>query len=89
VFTASDSLRWYLSSPAARRGFCAKCGASLFWDPVGEGRMSIMAGALDSPTGLSAQGHIFTAEAGDYYHIDDGLPRSEQWGVPLDIEGAS
>jgi hypothetical protein len=58
----------------------------LFWDPTGEGRIAIMAGTLDSPTGLTSKGHIFAAEAGDYYHIDDGLPKSTGWGLPLDVD---
>jgi hypothetical protein len=34
---------------------------------------------------LQAKGHIFVAEAGDYYRIGDGLPQSAQWGQPLDV----
>jgi hypothetical protein len=89
VLTSSGSLQWYPSSASARRGFCAKCGGSLFWDPTGEGRIAIMAGTLDLPTGLSSKGHIFTAEAGDYYHINDGLPQSASWGLPLDVDASS
>lgn len=63
----SEGLRWYRSSPAARRGFCGICSASLFWQPDGEARMAIAAGALDGPTGLAIAEHIFTHEAGDYY----------------------
>jgi hypothetical protein len=37
-------------------------------------------------TGLTSKGHIFAAEAGDYYHIDDGLPKSAGWGLPLDVD---
>jgi hypothetical protein len=85
VLTSAATLQWYDSSSSARRGFCGRCGASLFWDPVGEGRIAIMAGTLDSPTGLVAKGHIFVAEAGDYYRIDDGLPKSQGWGLPLDV----
>ena len=64
--TRSEGLRWVRASPAARRGFCGTCGASLFWQPEGEARISIGAGALDGPTGLAIAGHIFTHEAGDY-----------------------
>ena len=85
ILTSSATLQWYDSSSSARRGFCGKCGASLFWDPRGEGRIAIMAGTLDSPTGLSAKGHIFVAEAGDYYRIADGLPTSEGWGLSLGV----
>ena len=71
----AGGLRWYGSSPNARRGFCQTCGASLFWEPVSGGRISIMAGSLDSPTGLETVAHIFVGNAGDYYTIDDDLPR--------------
>jgi hypothetical protein len=49
--------------------------------------MCIMAGTLNPPTGLEAKGHIFVADAGDYYHIDDGLPQSADWGLPLEVAG--
>lgn len=67
------NLRWYRSSDRARRGFCAVCGSSLFWDKDGRGYLAIAAGSLDQPTGLSTVRHIFTADRGDYYEITDGL----------------
>lgn len=75
TLTGSSGLRWYESSPTARRGFCRTCGASLFWEPVSAGRISIMAGTLDPPTGLETVSHIFVEDAGDYYEFDDNLPR--------------
>lgn len=72
---ADDTLRWFESSPAARRGFCSRCGASLFWEPAGEDRVSIAAGCLDTPTGLASERHIFVRDASDYYRITDDLPR--------------
>ena len=63
----SAALRWFRSSPAATRGFCSTCGASLFWKPEGEPRIAIAAGALDGPTGLALSTHIHTEGAGDYY----------------------
>jgi hypothetical protein len=60
-------LAWFRSSAAARRGFCRCCGASLFWQPDGEARISFSPAALEGPTGLVLAGHIFTADAGDYY----------------------
>ena len=65
---------WYQSSPDARRGFCGTCGANLFWDGPGT-HLSIFAGSLDRPTGLKMAGHIFVADKGDYYALDDGLPQ--------------
>ena len=68
-------LRWYRSSASAERGFCVRCGASLFWRPRIGSHISIMAGTLDVPTGLEASEHIHVDSASDYYTIGDGLPR--------------
>jgi hypothetical protein len=71
----SRGLRWYASSSIARRGFCAECGASLFWERVGRDTISIAAGALDGPTGLTIIEQIHTRSAGDYYVIDPSIPQ--------------
>jgi hypothetical protein len=68
---------WFASSPAARRGFCATCGANLFRLADGSKSISIFAGCLDKPTGLDMWGHIFVTDKGDYYAIGDGLPQSD------------
>ncbi len=79
VLLEDGGLRWYASSPEAERGFCTRCGSSLFWRPVEGDRIAIMAGTLDTPTGLRAREHIFLSSAGDYYSIDDGLPQHPTW----------
>jgi hypothetical protein len=66
-------LKWYQSSDFARRGFCARCGSSLFWHALGEDGISIAAGTLDAPTGLATVRNIFAAHAGDYYQLDEAL----------------
>jgi hypothetical protein len=76
VLIEEEGLRWYRSSATARRGFCAVCGSSLFWEPVSRGRVSIGAGTLDLPTGLTTAAHVFVEDSGDYYTIGDGLPQS-------------
>lgn len=73
--TGEESLTWYRSSGKARRGFCRICGSSLFWEPVGTGRVSFTAGSLDQPTGLETVRHIFVADKGDYYEIHDDLEK--------------
>jgi hypothetical protein len=75
----SGALRW-IQSPESdahgRRGFCAQCGSSLFWDAPNRPTTAIAAGTLDEPTGLRTIYHIYTATKGDYYELpDDGLPR--------------
>lgn len=68
-------LKWFESSNIARRGFCADCGSSLFWDPADKHSLAIAAGSFDQPSGLTTRGHIFTDDLADYYTIDDGLDR--------------
>ncbi|MFN3260368.1 MAG: GFA family protein [Pikeienuella sp.] len=72
TLTASETLAWYRSSAEAERGFCARCGSNLFWRKDGSGRISIWAGTLDGPTGLTIERHIFAASKGDYYEIAPG-----------------
>jgi hypothetical protein len=73
---SAGTLTWWASSPGIRRGFCGRCGGNLFWEREGDQTVSIGAGTLDLPTGLTLVGHIFTAEKGDYYELEDGLPQA-------------
>ena len=74
-----DQIRWYQSSEKVRRGFCARCGSVLFFDPPARAWIAIAMGAFDQPTGTTLGKHIFTADKGDYYEIADGLPQDPQW----------
>ncbi len=71
------TVQWFQSSETAQRGFCPVCGSNLFWHGPGD-NLSIFAGTLDAPTGMTLAGHIFCADKGDYYRIDDSLPTAEQ-----------
>lgn len=71
----AEALRWYFSSEKVRRGFCATCGSSLFWDPVERDWIGIGMGAFDGPTGTRTHIHVHVADKGDYYDLDDGLPQ--------------
>jgi hypothetical protein len=75
----SASLAWYSSSARAERGFCSTCGGNLFWRAVGGDTTSIMAGTLDTPTGLELEQHIFVADKSDYYALNDDLPKLDTW----------
>jgi len=71
----AENLNWYAASNEAARGFCRKCGSLLFWKQEGTDRTSIMAGSFAAPTGLQGLKHIFVGDKGDYYEIEDGLPK--------------
>ncbi len=78
LITKDTTLIWYQSSEKAQRGFCNRCGSSLFWRHEDDGgAVSIMSGTLDGPTGLKTEKHIYVADKGDYYDITDGLPQRE------------
>ncbi len=72
-----DGLAWYKTSEVARRGFCRECGSSLFWEPFEQDATGIIAGSLDSPSGLKSIGHIFVGEKADFYEITDTLEQFE------------
>lgn len=91
VIAGQDALRWYRSSEAAMRGFCATCGSSLFWRettaPKGHAAVAaaavlmqaeVAAGAIDPPDLPPLASHIFVADKGSYYRIADGLPQFAQ-----------
>lgn len=65
-----ENLTWYQASQDAERGFCKHCGSALFWRQLNSDRTSIMAGCLESPTGLKIDRHIFVDDKGDYYSIE-------------------
>jgi len=85
TLTADSTLTWYASSNRARRGFCARCGAGIFWDALDGGpRITITAGSLDDATGLHADRHILVDCKGPYYEIGaDGLERRSSTGEVL------
>lgn len=76
--TIEGETRWYEASPIAKRGFCPICGSFLFWKGHGEAEIGIAMGALDEPTGLKLERHIFVADKGDYYDITDNIRQEEQ-----------
>jgi len=73
----AENLTWFRSSEKVQRGFCSRCGSSLFWDPIKKETIGIAMGAFDRPTDTRLGIHIYVAEKGDYYDIVDGLPQNQ------------
>jgi hypothetical protein len=78
AITVTGEVRWYASSTFAKRGFCPTCGSFLFWKANADDEIGFSLGLIDGPTGLTMEKHIFTADKGDYYQIDDGLPQERR-----------
>ena len=69
------ALRWYNSSPGNYRGFCQICGSSLFIREDDRTVIDIVSGTLEEMPDMKVTQHIFVASKGDYYEIEDDLPR--------------
>jgi hypothetical protein len=75
----ADQVRWFQSSEKVRRGSCAVCGSTLFWDPTLAGYQwtAVALGCIDTPLDLKVAKHTFVGHKGGYYEILDGAPQSE------------
>lgn len=78
--TGAENIGWYNSSDHARRGFCKTCGSSLFWEYLETDETDILAGTIDMPTNLKNTRHIFVADKGDYYDINDDVIQFPKYG---------
>ena len=72
-FINKKTLKWFKSSKIAKRGFCFKCGASIFYKKNKSENISISAGMINNPTNLKTSFNIFTYGKLDYYKLDKRL----------------
>jgi len=79
TFSKNGSLKWYESSDFAKRGFCNRCGSSLFYRMNGEDGIGIAAGCIDEPNSLKPGKHIFTADKGGYYDVSPDAPHIDKY----------
>ena len=78
-FLKKRTLKWFRSSKTAKRGFCRKCGASLFFKIIGSNNISIAAGMFNRPTKLKTKMDIFVKGKLDYYKLDNRLPKFKRY----------
>ena len=74
-FLKKRTLKWFKSSKRAKRGFCNKCGASLFFKIIGTKTISIAAGMFNKPVKLKTEMNIFIKGKSDYYKLDRRMPK--------------
>ena len=78
-FFKKKTLKWFRSSKRAKRGFCRKCGASLFFKVLGSKNISIAAGMFNGSTKLKTKMNIFVKGKLDYYKLDNCLPKFKRY----------
>ena len=74
----AGALRWYASSPGAERGFCVRCGSSLFFrSQRWPGELHITLAYLHVDADRAPMAHVFWDTHVDWAAVDpaDGLPR--------------
>ena len=79
TFMNKRTLKWYKSSDFAKRGFCSKCGASVFYKRKNNKNVSIAAGIFDNPTSLKTYLNIFTKGKLDFYKLDLRIPKFDKY----------
>jgi len=78
-FLKKRTLKWFKSSKRAKRGFCNKCGASLFFKIIGAKTISIAAGLFNRPVKLKTTMNIFVKGKSDYYKLDSCMPKFNKY----------
>ena len=61
--------------------------APSFWKHKDLDYISVMAGSFDRPSDLHGESHIFVDDKGDYYQIDDDLPKYAKSGGGVVVAG--
>lgn len=87
---AAETLRWRRER-GAERGFCGRCGSSLFWRADGSPDVSIGAGTLDDTSGLRLKAEIYVAEKSAYAQPAAGVEvySGDRGDPPLACAGAA
>ncbi len=76
--TDDGTLTWFAPVDGVEYGFCSRCGSSLLWRLAERPDLiSISAGCLDQPTGLSTTTQIWMVEHGDYHPPIEGIADRE------------
>ena len=77
-------LTWYRSSDLGERGFCSRCGSTLFFrSPRWAGELHVTLANFLGPVDRAPQAHVFWDTHVDWLGLDenDGLPRKVERDV--------
>lgn len=75
-FHVDGPLAKYLSSSAAHRSFCAKCGSPLLFESERwADEVHIALGALNEPHAIVPRSQVFFDDRAAWAHVDDRLPK--------------
>ena len=78
-FQSKKTLKWFKSSKKARRGFCARCGASIFFKVNKSKTISISAGMFEKSFKIKTNKNIFVKNKLKYYKLDKSIPKFNRY----------
>lgn len=71
-----EALVWFASSTEGERGFCGRCGSSLFWrDPGNPRDWAVNVHTLGDGHGETIRSHIWIEDKPGFYDFADDAPR--------------
>ena len=74
LLAGDHDLRWYESSPGARRGFCNTCGSTmLFESERWAGETHVALGCIEDSIDREPQAHVFHDSHVSWMALDDAL----------------
>lgn len=74
LMRGDQPLKWYESSPGARRGFCSSCGSTMLFESARwAGETHVALGCVDGPIDRPPQAHAFYDTHVDWLPIDESL----------------
>ena len=71
--TVSGPVGWVQSSPGLRRGFCTRCGTTLFSERAAANAIGLTHGSLDDPDAFPPSEHIWTSAKQAWVTIDPAV----------------
>ena len=72
-------LRWYASSEKSERGFCSRCGTTLFFrSQLAPGEIHVALACVDDPTPFRPSAHIFYEAHVPWFPFTDDLPKTDR-----------
>jgi hypothetical protein len=84
LVAGGSELRWYRSTPPARRGFCGRCGSTLFFESERwPDEVHVALAHLDGPIDRAPAAHVFFDSRVSWVDLGDSLPRH---GGPSGVE---
>lgn len=80
----ADAFEWTKGKPTyfrdsvgVDRGFCARCGSSMTWEPAGRG-ITVFVGCLDRAEDVRPTSHTYISTMMPWLKFDDGLPQYDE-----------